>query len=129
MGKNAGSGLISQRYGSVDPEPYQNATDPQHCGEEKYRYLHYYSLDITATEGVHVYSQNGSMLFYFGDLVVRGQGQDCLINVLYTLRCRKVCYIPVKKKVKCTLVKKGLLVLNMLSFRSATFFQNSGLYF
>jgi hypothetical protein len=66
-----------------------NATDPQHCSEEKY--LYYYSLDMAATEGVHVYSQNGSMLFYFGELGVRGQGQGCLINVLYTLlRCRKV---------------------------------------
>jgi hypothetical protein len=22
---------ISQRYGSVDPDPHQNVTDPQHC--------------------------------------------------------------------------------------------------
>jgi hypothetical protein len=27
----AGSGSVSQRYGSADPYPYQNATDPQHC--------------------------------------------------------------------------------------------------
>jgi hypothetical protein len=81
--------MYLQRHGSADPDPYQNATDKQHCREEKY--LYYYYLDIAATEGVHVYSQNGSMLFYFGDLGVRGQGQDCLINVLYTLlRCRKV---------------------------------------
>jgi hypothetical protein len=25
----AGSGFISQRHGSADPEPYQNVTDPQ----------------------------------------------------------------------------------------------------
>jgi hypothetical protein len=49
--------------------------------------LLYYSLDMAATEGVHVYSQNGSMLFYFGDLGVRGQGQGCLIYVPYTVHC------------------------------------------
>jgi hypothetical protein len=25
-----GSGSIGQRHGSADPDPYQNATDPQH---------------------------------------------------------------------------------------------------
>jgi hypothetical protein len=24
-------GSISQRYGSLDPDPYQNLMDPQHC--------------------------------------------------------------------------------------------------
>jgi hypothetical protein len=28
--KIAGSGSISQRYGSADPDPYQNFMDPQH---------------------------------------------------------------------------------------------------
>jgi hypothetical protein len=34
--KGVGSGSITQRYGSrdPDPDPYQNATDPQHCSEE-----------------------------------------------------------------------------------------------
>jgi hypothetical protein len=27
----SGSGSISQRYGSEDPDPHQNVTDPQHC--------------------------------------------------------------------------------------------------
>jgi hypothetical protein len=35
-GEIAGSGYefgsISQRYGSADPDPYQNFMDPQHCG-------------------------------------------------------------------------------------------------
>jgi hypothetical protein len=31
MSKIARSGSISQRYGSTDPDPYQNCTDPQHC--------------------------------------------------------------------------------------------------
>jgi hypothetical protein len=26
-----GVGSISQRYGSGDPDPHQNVTDPQHC--------------------------------------------------------------------------------------------------
>jgi hypothetical protein len=26
-----GSGSVSQRYGSADPDPQQNVTDPQHC--------------------------------------------------------------------------------------------------
>jgi hypothetical protein len=30
-GVGAGSGCISQRYGSADPFPHQNVTDPQHC--------------------------------------------------------------------------------------------------
>jgi hypothetical protein len=25
------SGTVRQRYGSEDPDPYQNVTDPQHC--------------------------------------------------------------------------------------------------
>ncbi len=31
--KIAGSGSVSQRYGSTDPDldTYQNVTDPQHC--------------------------------------------------------------------------------------------------
>jgi hypothetical protein len=34
MTKIAGSGSISQRHGSADPDPdpYQNVMDPQHCG-------------------------------------------------------------------------------------------------
>jgi hypothetical protein len=28
------TGSVSQRYGSPDPDPYQNATDPQHWLEE-----------------------------------------------------------------------------------------------
>jgi hypothetical protein len=27
-----GSGSISQRYGTADPDPHQNVTDPQHTG-------------------------------------------------------------------------------------------------
>ncbi len=30
MTKTAGSGSISQRHGSADPDPQQNAMDPQH---------------------------------------------------------------------------------------------------
>ncbi len=30
----SGSGSISQRYGSGDPDPHQNATDPQHWWQE-----------------------------------------------------------------------------------------------
>jgi len=29
-GVGSGSGSISQRYGSVDPDPHQNVTDLQH---------------------------------------------------------------------------------------------------
>ncbi len=29
-GSGAGSGFFSQRYGSADPDPYQNVTDPEH---------------------------------------------------------------------------------------------------
>ncbi len=32
MTKIAGSGSISQRHGSADPDPHQNVMDPQHCG-------------------------------------------------------------------------------------------------
>jgi|LakMenE01Jun11ns_1017448.scaffolds.fasta_scaffold8876058_1 hypothetical protein len=31
VGSGVGSGSISQRYGSGDPDPHQNVTDPQHC--------------------------------------------------------------------------------------------------
>ena len=30
-GVGSGSESISQRYGSGDPDPHQNITDPQHC--------------------------------------------------------------------------------------------------
>jgi hypothetical protein len=30
VGSGAGSGFISQRYGSGDPDPHQNVTDLQH---------------------------------------------------------------------------------------------------
>jgi hypothetical protein len=30
-GSGSESGSISQRHGSVDPDPYQNVMDPQHC--------------------------------------------------------------------------------------------------
>jgi hypothetical protein len=30
MRKKAGSGSVSEWYGSEDPDPYQNVTDPQH---------------------------------------------------------------------------------------------------
>ncbi len=33
-GSEAGSGSICQRYGSGDPDPHQNVTDPQHCAVE-----------------------------------------------------------------------------------------------
>ncbi len=34
MTKIAGSGSISQRHRSADPDPYQNATDPQHWTQD-----------------------------------------------------------------------------------------------
>jgi hypothetical protein len=33
MTKTKGSGSISQRHGSPDPDPPQNVMDPQHCFE------------------------------------------------------------------------------------------------
>ncbi len=30
VGSGVGSGSISQRYGSADPDPHQNVKDPQH---------------------------------------------------------------------------------------------------
>jgi hypothetical protein len=30
-GSGAGSESVSQRYGSPDPDPYKNVTDPQHA--------------------------------------------------------------------------------------------------
>ncbi len=30
-GVGSGSGSIIQKYGSADPDPHQNVTDPQHC--------------------------------------------------------------------------------------------------
>ncbi len=29
--EGSGSGSISQRHGSADPDPHQNVMDPQHC--------------------------------------------------------------------------------------------------
>ncbi len=33
LAKIPGSGSVSQRYGSADPDPYQNIMDPQHWSE------------------------------------------------------------------------------------------------
>jgi hypothetical protein len=30
------SGSISQRHGSVDPDPHQNVMDPEHCLEQQF---------------------------------------------------------------------------------------------
>jgi hypothetical protein len=40
MTKIAGSGSISQRHGSADPDPdpQQNVMDPEHCLEDKHRW-------------------------------------------------------------------------------------------
>ncbi len=47
MTKKAGSGSISQRYGSADPDPLQNDMDPEHClqGGEPRR-LHHHHLPL-----------------------------------------------------------------------------------
>jgi hypothetical protein len=29
--EGSGTGSISQRHGSTDPDPHQNVMDPQHC--------------------------------------------------------------------------------------------------
>ncbi len=34
-GVGSGAGSINQRYGSADPDPYQNVMDPQHCQKDK----------------------------------------------------------------------------------------------
>ncbi len=34
MTKIAGSGSISQRHGSADPDPHQNVMDPEHCRQQ-----------------------------------------------------------------------------------------------
>ncbi len=34
--KKPGSGSVCQRFGSADPDPYQNVTDPEHCTLVKY---------------------------------------------------------------------------------------------
>jgi hypothetical protein len=31
IASGSGSGSISQRHGSADPDPHQNVMDPQHC--------------------------------------------------------------------------------------------------
>jgi hypothetical protein len=31
VGSRPESGSVSHRYGSADPDPYQNVMDPQHC--------------------------------------------------------------------------------------------------
>jgi hypothetical protein len=41
-GVGSGSGFISQKYGSGDPDPHQNVTDPQHWPHH---------VQITAREG------------------------------------------------------------------------------
>ncbi len=33
VGSGVGSGSISQRYRSADPDLHQNVTDPQHCSK------------------------------------------------------------------------------------------------
>jgi hypothetical protein len=35
VGSGVGSGSIRQRYGSGDPDPHQNVTDPQHWYQQR----------------------------------------------------------------------------------------------
>ncbi len=49
MKKIAGSGSISQRHGSPDPDPHQNVMDPEHCAKEeqtRFKYLLYFSFSF-----------------------------------------------------------------------------------
>jgi hypothetical protein len=46
MTKIAGSGSISQRHGFADPDPHQNAMDPEHCSSR------YYAAIIVKWEGI-----------------------------------------------------------------------------
>jgi hypothetical protein len=56
MTKIAGSGSISQRHGSADPDPPQNVMDPRHCWyrtctpffKDKMSYRSYRTVEIKA---------------------------------------------------------------------------------
>ncbi len=43
----SGSGSISRRHGSADPDPYQNVTDPQYCITGTGKHLHTATIRYT----------------------------------------------------------------------------------
>jgi hypothetical protein len=42
--KKAGFGSVSQWFGSLDPDPYQNVTDPQHWFEHSAAHMMFMSM-------------------------------------------------------------------------------------
>jgi hypothetical protein len=50
MTKIAGSRSVSQRYGSANPDPYQNVTDPQHCKQETILIYYYFKTIHTKSK-------------------------------------------------------------------------------
>jgi hypothetical protein len=55
-----GSGSISQRHGSADPDPHQNVMDPEHCA----------TLCITSVQDPH-WSQSVSETSIFASMRIR----------------------------------------------------------
>ncbi len=51
-GVGTGSGSVSERYGSADPDPHQNVTDLQHC------YEHPNQSRWTIDEDIHKSKEN-----------------------------------------------------------------------
>ncbi len=47
-GSESGSGSISQRHGSADPDPHQNVMDPEHCATDTSYYEALNQASITA---------------------------------------------------------------------------------
>jgi hypothetical protein len=74
-GSESGSGFISQRNGSADPDPHQNVLDPEHC-----------------LLGILPMTQGGSFRECHGPVVVhtsRGSPfpMSCLVGTTISARC------------------------------------------
>jgi hypothetical protein len=59
MTKIAGSGSISQRHGSADPDPHQNVMDPEYCKK------HSPKLIGTTSSGLLMLAELGVQRFTF----------------------------------------------------------------
>jgi hypothetical protein len=56
----SGSGSISHRHGSADPDPYQNVTDPQHWTEPS----SFERLDQDSVAKIALHENNINLLFF-----------------------------------------------------------------
>ncbi len=94
-----GSGSISKRHGSVDPDPYQKVTDPQHCAQLLVNVFYCTAIVATTFKFVHIticttlfQPENKAVLkIFYGSSFGSGfeSGSETFISVPNRIRIRQ----------------------------------------